>query len=502
MQQKIADELLSTLQNQFHMQSFREGQLEALMTLMTKNRLLCIQPTGYGKSLLYQLPSILLDGITLVISPLLALMRDQLQQLKNRFHIPAASMNTDQTPEENRNAREAARRGKIKILFIAPEQLNFVDRFEFILSLPIKLLVVDEAHCISTWGHDFRPSYRQITKLIKAIIKKDADIKLLALTATANKKTEEDIKNQFKINRKTLTVHRESMERKNLRLSVIHTQGVESKLATLTQLFTSLKGSGLIYCATRENTENVAEYLNSQGIRAIAYHAGISIQSKLKIQNDFLDDRYPVIAATNALGMGIDKPNLRYVIHYDFPGSITAYYQEVGRAGRDGQLADGILIYDRSDRKIQRFFIESLPKPEDFEEIIAEVDREEEGINLTTLRHLTGMHSTKLSVILSELVEQEFLNKIYIHGFQFYQKTKKKGSPDLSRFQNQYQVKLKDLDAMQYYAEQSHQCLMEFLRIALGDKKTSPCQQCSQCAATSSQAAQRFSWREAIQETV
>lgn len=482
MQKNIADELLSTLKNQFHLSSFREGQLEALMTLMTKGRLLCIQPTGYGKSLLYQLPSVLLDGITLVISPLLALMRDQLQQLKNRFNIPAASMNTDQTPEENRNARDAARRGRIKILFIAPEQLNFADRFEFILSLPIKLLVVDEAHCISTWGHDFRPSYRQITKLIRAIIKKTPDIKLLALTATANKKTEEDIKNQFKINRKTLTVHRESMERKNLRLRIMRTQGVESKLATLTHLFTKLKGSGLIYCATRENTEKVAEYLNAQGIRSAAYHAGISIQSKLKIQNDFLEDRYPVITATNALGMGIDKPNLRYVIHYDFPGSITAYYQEVGRAGRDGQSAEGILIYDRSDRRVQRYFIESLPKPEDFEDIIANVDPDE-GVNLPTLRHLTGMHSTKLSVILAELVEQEFLKKIDVQGFQVYQNTKKKGSPDLSRFQTQYQVKLNDLDAMQHYAEQSHQCLMEFLRKALGDKKTAPCKVCSQCCA-------------------
>ncbi|HEX2549798.1 MAG TPA: RecQ family ATP-dependent DNA helicase [Gammaproteobacteria bacterium] len=484
MQKNIADELLSTLVNQFHLTSFREGQMDALMTLMTKGRLLCIQPTGYGKSLLYQLPSVLLDGITLVISPLLALMRDQLNQLKYRFNIPAASWNTDQTAEENRNAREAARKGKIKILFIAPEQLTFQDRLTFILSLPIKLLVVDEAHCISTWGHDFRPSYRQITKLIKAIIKKNSDIKLLALTATANKKTEEDIKNQFKIQRKTLTVQRESMQRKNIRLTVIQTQGVEYKLATLTHLFQFLKGCGLIYCATRENTERVAEFLNDQGIKAAAYHAGIPIQHKLSIQNDFLADRYPVIAATNALGMGIDKPNLRYVIHFDFPGSITAYYQEMGRAGRDGQPAEGILIYDRADRRIQRFFIESLPKPEDFADVLFSINREDEGANMHTLKSSTGMHSTKLSLILAELEEQAFLKKIYFQGMQIFQKTKKKGEPDLSRYHTQYHVKLKELDAIQYYAEQSQYCLMEILQQALGDKNTSPCKQCSQCEAS------------------
>lgn len=479
MQKNIADELLSTLIHRFRLSSFREGQMEALITLMTKGRLLCIQPTGYGKSLLYQLPSVLLEGLTLVISPLLALMRDQLKQLQDRFQIPAASMNTDQTPEENRMARDAARRGKIKILFIAPEQLNFSDRFEFILSLPIQLLVVDEAHCISTWGHDFRPTYRQITPLIKAIMKKNADIKLLALTATANKKTEEDIKNYFKIRRKTLTVHRESMERKNIRLSVIHTMGLEGKLATLSHLFQSLKGSGLIYCATRENTELVAEYLNNQGLKAASYHAGIPTAHKLKIQNDFLEDRYPVIAATNALGMGIDKPNLRFVIHFNFPGSITAYYQEVGRAGRDGLSSEGILIYDPADRRVQRYFIESLPKPEDFEEVLLGIN--EEGATLHTIKFSTGMHTTKLSVILAELVEQTFLKKVYVEGIQGYQKTQKKGSPDLSRYQTQYHVKLKELDTIQHYAEQSRQCLMEFLRQSLGDKKTSACGQCDQC---------------------
>lgn len=202
MDQSLNKKIYAILQQQFGFTDFRPGQLEAITALMTHGRLLCIQPTGHGKSLLYQLPAVLLDGLTLVISPLLALMRDQVTQLEQRFHIPAASINTDQTEAENHHIRKAVLDGRIRILFVAPEQLDNLARFEFLLSLPINLLVIDEAHCISAWGHDFRPSYRQIIQLANALADKNPSVKMLGLTATANEKTESDIKAQFTVSNK------------------------------------------------------------------------------------------------------------------------------------------------------------------------------------------------------------------------------------------------------------------------------------------------------------
>lgn len=482
MQSELLERINYILQNTFRFTAFRPGQLEAITTLLCEDRLLCIQPTGHGKSLLYQLPAMLLEGTTVVISPLLALMRDQIQQLKNRFNIAAASINTDQHEEENTRTRQLAIAGKIRILFIAPEQLDNLQQFEFLLKLPIKLLVVDEAHCISTWGHDFRPSYRQIIQFVHAIVQKNSDIKLLALTATANKKTEDDIKLQLSIDNKKINVHRESMNRENIRLSIIRVSSAAQKLAALTSLLHTLEGSGLIYCATRENTEIVAEYLSSQGITSTAYHAGIESSAKFAIQQNFINDKYKVISATNALGMGIDKPNLRFIIHFDFPGSITAYYQEVGRAGRDGLAAEGILLYDPADKKIQQYFIESSqPNLNDFNLVLNTITFTKIPMNLSTLKRVTGLHPSRLTVVLAELIEQQFLIKSVHQGKQIYQLIKKSGTPNLSRYQTQYDVRTTELKAIQHYAEQKKNCLMSILRQALGDKETDRCGKCSCC---------------------
>ncbi|CAN5324776.1 hypothetical protein BH10PSE19_BH10PSE19_02060 [soil metagenome] len=482
MQNQLNQTLHKTLQETFKFNDFRPGQLEALIILMQQGRLLTIQPTGHGKSLLYQLPAVLLDGITLVISPLLALMRDQLMQLQHRFGIAAASINTDQSDEENSAARIAVRKGEIRILFIAPEQLDHVDKFNFLLSLPISLLVVDEAHCISTWGHDFRPSYRQILKLAHDIVQKTPNVKLLALTATANAKTELDIKKQLTVDKQAVIVRRETMNRPNIRLSVIHTRGIAIKLATLMQLLQTLQGSGLIYCATRENTELVAEYLTTQGVKSIAYHAGIDAQIKRQIQNDFIQDEYPVIAATNALGMGIDKPNIRFIIHFDFPGSITAYYQEIGRAGRDGEAAEGILLYDSADSKVQNYFIESAqPTLTEFQYVLKTLAATERPPNLMSIKRLTGLHPTKLTVMLAELIEQGFIIKLSQSGSQVYQLTHKEDIPNLSRYLQQYQMRTAELAAMQRYAESIRKCLMANLRTSLGEENVQSCEQCSGC---------------------
>lgn len=474
--------LHKTLRETFGFEAFRGIQLDAIQTLMTQGRLLCILPTGYGKSLLYQLPACLLDGITIVISPLLALMRDQIEHLNQRFKIPAMAINSDQSEEENHFARQAAAQGRIKILFVAPEQFDHVDRFDFLLNLNVKLVVVDEAHCISTWGHDFRPSYRQILHFLHAIHAKNDQIKLLGLTATANQRVEEDIKKQLFFSGLDAAVLRQTLNRPNIQLSVQKAKGIPNKLAACEELLRNLEGCGLIYCATRENTELVADYLQQQGLNVTSYHAGYEADAKQRLQKEFLSDKYKALAATNALGMGIDKGNLRFIIHFDFPGSITAYYQEVGRCGRDGKMANGILLYDRSDQNIHEYFIQSaLPIPQDFQNVIEAVAKSDQPPGLSAIKTITGLHPTRVTIVIAELIEQGFLTKYSLAGKQVYKTLSKENVPDLSRYTNQQQVKTHELQQMLRYGAQSEKCRMATLRLSLGDDQAEDCGHCDCC---------------------
>lgn len=481
------------------MSSFRPGQLEAMEALLEKSSLLCIQPTGYGKSLLYQLPSCLLGGVTLVISPLLALMRDQIDQLTHRFHIAAASINSDQTDAENEAARKGVLSGKIQILFTSPEQLDHIDRFQFLQDLPISLLVIDEAHCISTWGHDFRPSYRQIFQFSQALKKARPELKILALTATADERVEKDIVAKLSSKEEEVSVWREKMDRPNIHLSVFPANGIGEKLSLCQTLLGQLQGHGLIYCATRENSELVAEYLGNQGLSIIAYHAGLESEEKRAIQAAFSQNVYRAIAATTALGMGIDKKDLRFVIHFDIPGSITAYYQEVGRAGRDGERAEGILLYDPADRKVQEYFIDSaLPTEADFAMVLDTVRSADALPNLTYIKRITGLHPTRVTVVLAELLEQNFLKKKSAGGKQVYAIDQEGGRLDLSRYTTQLQVKNEELNKIISYAEQREECLMARLRWSLGDPEATVCGRCDACQKrappTASDSAAALSW--------
>jgi ATP-dependent DNA helicase RecQ len=476
------EQLEEVLKTTFGFQQFRPGQREAISTLMNHGRLLCLQPTGHGKSLLYQLPTCLLGGITLVISPLLALMRDQLTHLMERFGIPAAAINTDQTEEQNTLAKQEALSGKIKILFIAPEQLDHVDRFAFLLSLDIRLVVVDEAHCISTWGHDFRPSYRQIIHFLSALSTKNPHLKILGLTATANKRVEEDIKRQLTLSNRPVMVMRETMNRPNISLSTIQQQTLSAKLAMCAHLLSTNEGCGLIYCATRENVELVAEFLKLENLNVAPYHAGFDPEDKKRLQSEFLADHYKALVATNALGMGIDKGNLRFIIHFDVPGSITAYYQEIGRCGRDGLPAHGFLLFDHSDQRIQEYFIESaIPSPENFTQVLHSISSAEQLPNLTAIKRSTGLHPTRVNIIIAELIEQEFLSKSSVKGVQVYSSLNKNTPPDLSRYENQQIVKREELQKMLQYGRQTKECRMAILRTTLGDASASDCGHCDIC---------------------
>lgn len=475
------------LYERFQLNAFRPGQKEAIETLLTSGSLLCILPTGYGKSLLYQMPSLLLEGLTIVVSPLLALMRDQLFQLEYRFGIPAASINSDQDEQENELAKVNALNNKIKILFLAPERLDNLEVFEFINSLNISLLVVDEAHCISVWGHDFRPSYRRIISAVESLQSKNPELKLLALTATANHRTEVDIRAQLEsVLTRPLLVQRHSMNRPNLALSVKTVGSEAEKLLQLEELI--LDEGILIYCATRDNTELVANFLTSRGKKVSAYHAGLESGRKRELQTRFLSGDLKCVAATNALGMGIDRKDIRHVIHFDIPGSLTAYYQEVGRAGRDSLPAKGTLLFNPSDLRIQQHFIKSAqPSSADFEKAMQAIPTEQdvahgmEQPGLLTIKSRSGLHPTITTVVLAELIEQSVVFKRLVGKKQVYIRANDHIPPDLSRYKTQLDLRQSELKEMESYCSDNIGCLMSFLRSKLGDTEVEACGQCSKC---------------------
>jgi ATP-dependent DNA helicase RecQ len=330
------------LQKYFGYSEFRHGQEAIVQQVLDKKDVLVLMPTGGGKSLCYQLPAVLLDGLTIVISPLIALMKDQVDSL-NVNGIPAAFYNSAQTPDDQSRLMQQLRDNKIKLLYLAPERLFGSENklVEFLKSLPVVQIAIDEAHCISHWGHDFRPEYLMLAGL------KDyfPNIPVIALTATADKLTQKDILE--KLNLKNPGIFISSFNRENI------TYNVSPKKDSYSQLLDFLEKrkdeSGIIYCLSRKSTEALAADLKSEGYAAEAYHAGLDNTTKARNQESFLRDDVKIIVATIAFGMGINKSNVRYVVHMDMPKNIEGYYQETGRAGRDGLQSDAMLYYSPGD---------------------------------------------------------------------------------------------------------------------------------------------------------
>lgn len=315
-----------------------------------------IMPTGAGKSLCYQVPALLLPGVTLVVSPLISLMRDQVQALTANG-IPAAFINSSLTEGQWNRVMAAARSRQYKIIYIAPERLLAPSMLELAQSLPISLLAVDEAHCISQWGQDFRPSYLDIPQFAEALPVRPA---IAAFTATATVRVREDILQTLGLQNPLTLVT--GFDRPNLYFEV---QQPKDKYAALTQYLQENTGNGIVYCSTRKEVEEVTERLLADGHSAARYHAGLSAEERSRSQDDFLYDRSKIIVATNAFGMGIDKSNVRFVIHYNMPQNVESYYQEAGRAGRDGLASDCILYYARKDINTALFLINQSENPEE-----------------------------------------------------------------------------------------------------------------------------------------
>ena len=349
----MPDALENVLQERFRIAAFRPMQREAIENALARRDTLVVMPTGGGKSLCYQLPAIVLPGITLVISPLIALMQDQVSRLK-RLGIAAEAVNSSQNFSEGREFLRRAQMGQIKLLFVAPERLESARFREELLGLPISLLAIDEAHCISEWGHDFRTSYRRIPEVYPFLGNGNRP-PIIALTATATPEVRTDISKLLELCNPLEIVT--GFERPNIAYGVLRESDKDARLRDI--LSSQQSGSTIVYAATRKSVDRIALALRQNGFSAEAYHAGIPNGDRKSIQERFHTGATRVMVATSAFGMGIDKSDVRQVVHYDIPGSIEAYYQESGRAGRDGMPAHAILFFNAKDRALQEMFLRS-----------------------------------------------------------------------------------------------------------------------------------------------
>ena len=341
------------LREVFGYDEFLPGQAEIVASVLAQRDTLAVLPTGGGKSICYQLPALLLDGLTVVVSPLLALMKDQVDAL-TRNGVPAAAVNSTVPREEQGEILRRAGGGDLRLLYVAPERFSDGRFAAAMRRVNVALLAVDEAHCISQWGHDFRPDYRDLGAARARL----GGPPIVALTATADPLVRGDIAGRLGLRKPA--IHVAGFDRPNLRFHAVRVRSQKEKLTQIAKLLGDLgsEASAIVYCSTRKKVESLATDLQSRRIRCAPYHAGMPKEDRVRIQNAFARDSLRIIVATNAFGLGIDKPDVRLVIHHDLPESIEAYYQEAGRAGRDGDPAECVLYFAPRDRGLREFFIE------------------------------------------------------------------------------------------------------------------------------------------------
>ena len=382
------------LKQYFGYDSFRKGQSDIIEAILQGQDALAIMPTGAGKSVCYQVPAMLLSGITIVISPLISLMQDQLKSL-NEAGIKAAYINSTLSEQQMYKALDYAAQGKYKIIYVAPERLETMSFMTFAQKADISMVTIDEAHCISQWGQDFRPSYLKIVDFIDSLPERPV---VSAFTATATSEVKTDIECILKLKSPKLVVT--GFDRKNLYYSVEHLSGKKKDAYIAAYIKEHMDESGIIYCATRKNVDKLYDEFSSLGISVTKYHAGLDNETRKQNQDDFIYDRVQVVIATNAFGMGIDKSNVRYVIHYNMPQSMENYYQEAGRAGRDGGESQCILLFSAQDVIIDKFLLDS----KEFEGV------EDEDRSVIRERDLHRLHTMEMYCKTTECLRNYILS--------------------------------------------------------------------------------------------
>jgi ATP-dependent DNA helicase RecQ len=476
--------LRAALRQHFGYEQFNPGQEEVVSRVLAGEDALAILATGAGKSLCYQLPALMLPGTTVVVSPLIALMKDQLDMLAERGVTATVALNSTLSEEQEIAAIARIASGAMKIVFVTPEKLED-DAFVAILQkLKVPLFVVDEAHCISQWGHDFRPAYLNLGKVIGQL----GHPTVLALTATATPAVREDILAQLGIpNVKPIV---KGFDRPNLRYEVRRAESEGRKLRMLRDLFEQgqLEGTGIIYTATIKNALEVQKHLQDElGLPVAVYHSKLQKHDRTAVHELFMQEAIRAVVATNAFGLGIDKPNIRFVVHYDLPGSVEAYTQEAGRAGRDGDPSKCVLIYRMSDTRVQNYFLTGkYPDIEEVQKVFGTLEifgTQEGGVSLTDLRKITQLPLTKLKVILALLKKGGFIENAMRGTYMLTEAAKEQREMvlNLANYETKKKYDQSKLAMMLQYAETTG-CRRRFILNYFGeDYDAETCGACDNC---------------------
>lgn len=487
---EIAD-VQSALSTYFGFDALRTGQDAVVQAILAGQDAMGIMPTGGGKSLCYQLPALCRPGLTVVVSPLIALMKDQVDALQARG-IPAAAVNSSLGAEEYRQVMQALRHGELKILYVAPERFAQDAFMSLLKGMQIALLAVDEAHCLSQWGHDFRPDYLRLGRVREML----GFPQTVALTATATAQVREDILNTLQLHEPSVVIS--GFGRDNLDFAITHCEGRKAKFERIHAMIARWK-KGIIYCSTRKNVMLVFEELSSAHVNAVAYHAGMTDEEREFSQNAFVSGRADIVVATNAFGMGIDRSDVRFVVHFEIPGSVEAYYQEAGRAGRDGEPAACELLFNHADLKTQEFFFEGSNPPihlirslYNFLRFECDPLSHELHITVDSMAERMGKDVNPMAVgtALSCLIHAGAIQRFDVPG-QLTKGTRLL-KPELNfecldidrgRLEEKARRDHLKIEAMTRFAY-STGCRQQWILDYFGEKNSSPCGHCDSCAGT------------------
>lgn len=460
---------------------FREGQKEAIEAVVNGKRTLVVQKTGWGKSLVYFLATKLLkekkkDGITLIISPLLALMNNQIDSAQ-RLGLNVKTINSDNNDEWDNIISDICDDNAVDALIISPERLANADFVKDCLDKiknRVNLFVVDEAHCISDWGHDFRPDYRRIVKILQLL---PGNVPVLATTATANDRVVNDIVAQLGEN---LVISRGELIRESLAIQVIKLQKKEDRLAWLAENIEKMPGSGVVYCLTKADCDLVTDWLNENNIKSEKYYADISKEYKAIILDKFQKNEIKVLVATVAFGMGYDKPDIGFVIHFQRPANIVSYYQQIGRAGRGIELAYAVLLCGEEDEHINQYFINSAFPTEKDMNIVVDFITDNPGKSISEIRGALNIKENRVDKTLKYLTVGDDIYTEYVNRKKGYYKSAKKWEPDLERSEGITAIRYKEMQDMDEFTKQKG-CYMKYIAEKLDDVNAKVCGKCSNC---------------------
>ena len=460
---------------------FREGQKEAIEAVVNGKRTLVVQKTGWGKSLVYFLATKLLkekkkDGITLIISPLLALMNNQIDSAQ-RLGLNVKTINSDNKDEWDNIISDICDNNTVDALIISPERLANADFVKDCLDKiknRVNLFVVDEAHCISDWGHDFRPDYRRIVKILQLL---PSNVPVLATTATANDRVVNDIVAQLGEN---LVISRGELIRESLAIQVIKLQKKEDRLAWLAENIEKMPGSGVVYCLTKADCDLVTDWLNENNIKSEKYYADISKEGKAITLEKFQKNEIKVLVATVAFGMGYDKPDIGFVIHFQRPANIVSYYQQIGRAGRGIELAYAVLLCGEEDEHINQYFINSAFPTEKDMNIVVDFITDNQGKSISEIKGALNIRANRVDKTLKYLTVGDDIYTEYVNRKKGYYKSAKKWEPDLERSEGITAIRYKEMQDMDEFTKQKG-CYMKYIAEKLDDVNAKVCGKCSNC---------------------